>query len=78
MGKFTLKPGDTFICHPRSFYQDSKGIRRILGVKGRYVFVGLAADGIMARKAGDVTVEFIYMGPERLSPLTGAYLKLMS
>jgi hypothetical protein len=74
-GKFILTRGDVFECRPRSYYMNQKGIKRMVGVKGRYIFVSVAEDGIIARRSGNISTEYIYLGPERVSEVTGAVMK---
>lgn len=74
-GKFTLSKGDTFMCAPRSYYIDNEGIRHIVGAKGKYTFLRTAQDGILGVLAGTMSTEYIYMGPERQSELTGTILR---
>jgi hypothetical protein len=73
----TLYPGDVFRCSGGPYYLTKDDRKVSMGERGLFQYIDKLEDGILAFPHGEKMARsaFIYMGEEKLSELTGTYLR---
>lgn len=73
--KITFREGDEMRISGGPYYQDHKGVRHCMGVKGIHYFSHVDDAGHVWAKNKRGVMSMVYMGDERLSEATGTYMR---
>ena len=75
--KVELKEGDKIRVSGGPYYQSASGGKISLGQKGIGKFISASEDGsaLYVVFQGDPSVRYVYIGPEKISPLTGTIMR---
>lgn len=75
--KVTLEKGDKIRVSGGPYYLTSSGVKVNLGEKGIGKFISGSEDGtaIYVSFSGDSNARYVYIGPEKISEITGTVLK---
>jgi hypothetical protein len=75
--KVKLEKGDKIRVSSGPYYVSSSGVKINLGEKGIGKFIEASEDGtaIYVSFSGDTAIKYVYIGPEKVSPLTGTILR---
>lgn len=73
--KVTFRQGDPMRISGGPYFEGQSGTRHHMGVRGVHTFSHLDDQGNLWVKNKQGALVMVYMGEEKLSPLTGTYLQ---